>query len=101
MYFVGFPQTPRVFPNSINWLVCVLETEVFFWAAKIKFLYETEINVRPRRVNEVRASDVAWIKMAYDAAQGRAVVHTIVKPCPIKCGSLKEPINGHFPKKYS
>jgi len=60
-------------------------------------LYATEITVRPRRVNEMGASDVAWIKMACDAAQGRAVVHTIVKHYPIKCGSLKELINGHFP----
>jgi hypothetical protein len=78
------------------------ETEGSFWAAKINFfLFATEINVRLQRVNEMGASDVEWIKMACDAAQGRAVFHTIVKHCPIKYGSLKEPMNCHFPKNCS
>ena len=68
---------------------------------KLIFLFATEINVRSERVNEMGASDVEWIKMACDAAQGRAVVRTIVKHCSIKYGSLKEPINCHFPKTCS
>jgi hypothetical protein len=80
----------------VNWRLRVSSEQ-----QKLNFLFATEINVRPQMVNEMGASDVEWIKMACDGAQGRDVVQTIVKHCPIKYGSLKEPINCLFPKNCS